>query len=672
MPRHYVLLALALVVTLVAPAAFAQELPETNNAVFAPLDLPTPNAYRAANGEPGPAYWQNRADYEIEAALDSTDHRVTGTVTLRYTNHSPQALDHLWVHLEQNFFALDSRATAMAPPGSRWRGAFDEGGFRLGEVTIAQGGLRYAPPVLVDDTRMRVDLREPLEASGGTLTLIVPYAFVVPEYGADRHGLFEAARGTVYEFAQWYPRIAVFDDVNGWNALPYLGQGEFYLEYGNYDVALTVPSNMTVVATGMLQNPEEVWTAEQRAQLARAMTTNAVVPVIAPDEVDGPRPTRAGTTTWRFRAENVRDFAWAASPAFILDATSVDDGAGGRTLVMAAYPHEGLGTAEAPGWEHGAAFSQHAIGYYAERWFPYPYPAAVSVGGIVGGMEYPGIQFSDVSSRGFDLFAVIDHELGHNWFPMIVGNDERRFAWMDEGFNTFINTYSSLTYFNERAEQAVFGAGEGLQAPYVAATRAPVLAAFAQSPLADQAIYTYPDQTRPFALGWLAYFKPAHGLLLLREHVLGPERFDAAFRAYVRRWAYKHPQPADFFRTIEDVSGEDLDWFWRGWIMGTGTYDVAVTGVAEAEDGAGTVITFENRGEVVLPLEAEVTYEGGRTERVRLPVEVFFRSDVVATGVTGGRVVGVRLDPDGKLPDVDPANGVWPAIETDEGEAGGE
>ena len=655
MPRPLLLLAL---VVLLVPATRAQQtLPATNNAAFAPLSLPTPNEYRAANGAPGPAYWQNAASYEIDAALDSTAHRVTGTVTIHYTNHSPEALDYLWLQLEQNLFAPDSRGAALLPPDSRWRGAFDEGGYDLGEVTVAQHGQRSAPAVLVDDTRMRVDLREPLEAEGGELTLTVPYSFVSPAYGADRMGMFEAAQGTVYEFAQWYPRIAVFDDVNGWNPLPYLGQGEFYLEYGDYDVSLTVPANMTVVASGALQNPEDVFTAEQRQRLERAMTSDVTVPIIAPDEVSRAHPSRAGTVTWRYHADNVRDFAWAASPAFILDASSVDNSAGARTLILAAYPHEGLGTNEEPGWEHAAAFAHHTIGYNSAQWYPYPYPAAVSVGGIVGGMEYPGIQFTDVTSRGFDLFAPIDHELGHNWFPMVVGEDERRYAWMDEGFNTFINTGSNLTYFDERAEQAVFGGGQGLQAPYVQATRSPIIAQFLKSPLADQSIMTYPDQTRAQALGWTAYFKPAAGLILLREHILGPERFDAAFREYIRRWAYKHPQPADFFRTIEDVSGEDLDWFWRGWYFSNAQYDAAIDSVTPGD--GGTTLTFENKGELLLPLDAEVTFEDGHTQHLRVPVEAFFLSDTAQIGVPGERVVRVTLDPEQILPDADRSNDTW-------------
>ncbi|HYE96982.1 MAG TPA: M1 family metallopeptidase [Rubricoccaceae bacterium] len=654
------LLRLAPVVALLAfaPAAWAQ-LPPTNNAAFAPLDLPAPNAYRAADGRPGPAYWQNRADYEIAVALDTTAHRVAGTVTIRYTNNSPLPLDHLWLQLEQNLFRPDSRGTALLPAGSRWRGAFAEGGYTLGEVTVGYEGVRYAPQTLVDDTRMKVDLREPLAANGGQLSLTIPYSFISPEYGADRMGRFEAGAGTVYEFAQWYPKMFVYDDVNGWNAMPYLGQGEFYLEYGTFDVALTVPANMVVVATGEVTNAEEVYTAAQREALARAATSDTRVYIIGPDQVGRALPGRSGTATWRFHAENVRDFAWAASRAFMLDAASVDNSAGRRVLVMSAYPAEGLGDSENPGWEHATMFNRHTIGHYSAQWFPYPYPAAISVAGVVGGMEYPGIQFSGVDARGFDLFAVVDHELGHNWYPMIVGNDERRYAWMDEGFNTFTNVLSNLAYYNGEDADPAFGRGQGTEAPYVQATRSSVIVGMMQSPIADQPIMTYPDQQRGQALGVLAYFKPAAGLLLLRDHVLGPERFDAAFREYTRRWAFKHPQPADFFRTIEDVSGEDLDWFWRGWFFSSETFDVAVASV-DTGDGA-SVIAVENRGGLVFPIEAEVTFTNGRSERVRLPAEAFYKSDRATVSVAEGDVASVRLDPDGELPDTDRANDTWSA-----------
>jgi hypothetical protein len=329
---------------------------------------------------------------------------------------------------------------------------------------------------------------------------------------------------------------------------------------------------------------------------------------------------------------------------------------------MAAYPREGMSDdPENPGWELGAEFSRHSIEYYSRQWFPYPYPAAISVAGVVGGMEYPGIQFSGVTARGQALSGVIDHELGHNWFPMIVGSDERRHAWMDEGFDTFLNVLSNWAYFDDPDDPPPFAAGEGDSTRWVVLTRNDATVNYMHQAYAqDQSVDTYPDQLRPQSLGWFAYRRPGKGLLILRDYLVGEERFDAAFREYIDRWAYKHPQPADFFRTMEDVTGEDLDWFWRQWYMADGDvrYDAAVVGV-EAGDG-GSVITFENRGEMVFPLVAEVTFSDGSTQRVRVPVEAFFLTDRVTAGVPGsGRVIHVRLDPDDHLPDEDRGNDYW-------------
>ena len=652
---------------LVVSAAAAQPngapaLPATNNAAFAPLDLPAPNVYRSADGRPGPGYWQQRADYRISAALDTVAHRVSGQVAISYTNNSPLPLEHVWLHMEQNRFAQSSRGTALTPADSRWAGSFADGGFRLGEVTAAQGGTRYAPALTVDDTRMRVDLREALPAAGGTLELTIPFSFVMPQYGADRGGLFEARRGTVYEVAQWYPKMAVYDDVNGWNVMPYLGQGEFYLGYGDFDVELTVPSNMVVVASGALQNPDEVWAPAQRTRLAAASASDAVVRVVAPNEVGHGTLREGPTSTWRFRIENSRDFAWAASSSFMLDAVGAPNAAGDRVLVMAAYPREGVSeNPDEPGWELGAEFSRHSIAYYSQQWFPYPYPAAISVAGVVGGMEYPGIQFSGVTARGLGLFGVIDHELGHNWFPMIVGSDERRHAWMDEGFDTFLNVLSNIAYFNEGSETVPFAAGMADSTRWVQLTRnAATIDYMHQTYAQDQSVSTYPDRLRPQSLGWFAYRRPGKGLLIVRDYVVGPERFDAAFREYIDRWAYRHPQPADFYRTIEDVTGEDLDWFWRQWYEADGDvrYDA---GVASVEQGdGGTVITFENLGEMVFPLKAEVAFADGSTTRVEVPVEALFLTDSPTAGVAGARrVTRVTLDPDGHLPDENPENNVW-------------
>ena len=639
----------------VAPAWAQDDEPviPTNAEMFAPLDLPTPNQYRSASGRPGPAYWQQRADYDIDVRLDPANHRVSGTETVTYTNNSPQALDFLWLHLEQNLFAPDSRGAALTPAGSRWRGSFPEGGFTLDRVEIVHDGKTYTPAYLVDDTRMRIDLQAPLADNGGTLELEIDWSFVVPEYGADRMGRLGVEGGTVYELAQWYPRMVVFDDVNGWNPLPYLGQGEFYLEFGTFEVDITVPTAYTVVATGELQNPEEVWTAEQQRRLAEARESEDRVYIIAPDELATAHPQKSMTTTWRFRAENVRDFAWAASNRFILDAAGAETAAGG-VLVMSAYPPEGVSDdASEPGWEEATRFGRAAI-LNNSRWLPYPYPVALNVAGVVGGMEYPMLHFSSVDARGMSLWGVIDHELAHNWFPMIVASDERRHAWMDEGFASFLNAISGPVFYNENPDPTIAGYGEGEQVRMYRLTRSPYVAGRMQeAAMQDQPIITPADQLRRPSLGFLAYRKPAKGLFILRDAVLGPERFDEAFMAYIERWAYKHPQPADFFRTIEDVAGEDLDWFWRGWFMTTETLDQSIADITPSGDGS--VVTIENRGGLVMPAPLEVTYADGSTERVTVPVEAFYKTDTVGVGFDR-RVTAARLDPADVLPDTDPAN----------------
>ena len=640
---------------LVAAPALAQDdgvFEETNDALFAPLALPTPNEYRSADGRPGPAYWQQRNDYDIEAALDTTTHTVTGTVRLRYTNNSPQALDHLWLHLEQNLFAPASRGALRTPPDSRWRGSFPEGGYRLGAVTVDG---RPVTPV-VTDTRMRLDLPAPLRAGGGEVEVEVPYSFVVPEYGADRMGRLETAAGTVYELAQWYPHVAVYDDVSGWNTMPYLGQGEFYLGYGDFEYEVTVPSSMTVVGTGELLNEDDVYTDVQRERLERARESTSRVYVVGPGEVGRARPAQ-GMTTWRYRAENVRDVAWAASNAFILDGANAavrqEDGSINDVLVLSAYPAEGVGTPDNPGWEEATRFGRASI-LANSRWYPYPYPVAISVAGVVGGMEYPMLHFSGVDARFMSLFGVVDHEIGHNWFPMIVGSDERRYAWMDEGLTSYLNTFANRAFYDENEDRAIAGYGMSDSTRIIRLTEGPAAAEFARQPYAvDQPIMTYPDRIRRPALGWLAYRKPAKGLLLLRNTIVGPERFDAAFREYIRRWAYKHPQPADFFRTVEDVTGEDLDWFWRGWFYETGRFDQSLVGL-DVVDGRA-VATIENRGEQVLPTTVEFTFSDGTTETVTVPAEGYFGTDRTAARVAlnGRTVVSARINPTGDLPDDD-------------------
>ncbi len=375
-------------------------------------EWPGPNEYRLADGEPGPAYWQQRADYTIAATLDTGTKSVTGSVTVRYTNNSPDTLRFVWMQLDQNLFRTGSE-------GSYLFAADSGGGYTLSDVKI--DGVRAEPKI--HDTMMRLDLASPLPAHGGTITIAVTYSFVVPVHGSDRMG----HDGTLYTIAQWYPRMAVYDDVRGWNADQYLGQGEFYLEYGDIDYAVTVPAGYTVAASGTLQNARDVLTPTQRSRLARASEASAVIAIIADSEAVA--KTTPGTKTWRFKAENVRDVAWAAAPDFRWDATSWH-GVLCQAYYQIAKAHKS--------WESAAEMTQWTIRQYSELLYPYPYPQATTVTGTLTGMEYP--MFVMVPYGTDDpqsIFRVLNHEQGHEWFPMIVGSNERRYAWMDEGINTY-------------------------------------------------------------------------------------------------------------------------------------------------------------------------------------------------------------------------------------------
>ncbi len=617
------------------------------------LALPPPSEARTADGAPGPGYWQQRADYHIAARLDPRRHTVEGTVRIRYTNHSPDALDTLWLQLDQNLFASGSRGAQLQPEGTRWSGMFAGGGFRIASVSVEVGGRRAAASPFIDDTRMRLALPAPVAPHGGAATVEVGYAFTIPEYGADRMGRLKTTQGTVYEVAQWYPRMFVYDDVTGWDTLPYLGQGEFYLEYGDYEVALTVPRDYLVVATGELQNPEEVYTPEQRSRLEAARRSAETVGIVRPAEVGAraSRPRGSGELTWRYKAANVRDFAWAASDAFILDAAGWKE-----VLILSAYPREALGDPRGgqPGWEASTQYARHAIAYYSGYLLEYPYPVAINVAGIVGGMEYPMIVFCSADARGRDLFGVTDHEFGHSWFPMIVGSNERRHAWMDEGFNTFINHYSLRAFYGPESS------GYGSSPAYTAL----MMRDFAGGP----PIAIAPDSMGLGDLGFLAYRKPGNALVLLREAVLGPEAFDEAFRTYTRRWAYKHPTPADFFRTFEDVTGRNLDWFWLGWLYSTKLVDQGIASVAPT--AAGAAVTLRSDEPLLLPVELEINYADGRTATRAYPVEDWGADGRMHIAIDDGPVIGLRLDPALKLPDVDVLDNLWRAEAPAEGGGG--
>lgn len=614
---------------------------------FAPLFYPAfGDEVRAADGTPGPRYWQNRADYKIEATLDDQQHGVTGNVVITYTNNSPQQLSFVWLQLDQNIYSQESRGVATtATSGGRWanRKAFD-GGYNISSVTLIQDGKETPASFSINDTRMQIRLPKELK-SKSAVQFKINYAFPIPEYGTDRMGRLETKNGWVYEIAQWFPRMCVYDNVNGWNTLPYLGQGEFYLEYGDITYSITAPAGHVVVGSGELLNPKEVLTAEQQKRWAEASGSEKTVMLRTASEVT--KATTGKPLTWKFKCTNTRDVAWAASKAFIWDAARINLPGGKKSLAMSVYPVESDGN---NAWGRSTEYVKGCIEFYSHYLYPYTYPMAVNVAGIVGGMEYPGIVFCSSRSQRGGLWGVTNHEFGHNWFPMIVGSDERRFPWMDEGFNTFINgladsAFNKGEYNGNRAINPEMAGGMFFNDK-------------------GESILTVPDVTQQFNLGTVAYYKPGFGLKLLRENILGKERFDSAFSYYVHQWAFKHPTPWDFFHCIENAAGENLEWFWRGWFMNKWKIDLAVTDVAAIQNDAskGSTITIATLEKLPMPVTIEIKEANGKTGRVSLPVEIWQHGGVWKFNYAStDKVVSVVVDPDKTIPDVNLKNNTWTA-----------
>ncbi len=619
-------------------------------ALFAPLQLPQPaNAFRDGAGRPGPLYWQNRADYDLHATIDPAAHRLLGEETITYTNHSPDALDVLWLQLDQNIYRADSRSATAMP--RRRRDATD--GFEIASVEVESGGKWQPVRTLVDDTRMRVDLPRPLAGGGKALKLRLRYAYTIPGTWGGRTAVTPSRNGEIYEIAQWYPRMAVYDDLRGWDTQPYLGS-EFYLEYGDFDYAVTVPWDYLVAGSGALVNADEVLTKAERERLAQAARSDRTVMIRTPAEVGDPasRPAHAGTQTWRFHMDHTRDVAFAASPAFVWDAARINLPGGGHSMAMSVYPVEAVG---ADKWDRSTEYLKGAVEHFS-KWYPYPWPAAVNLGGHGAGMEYPGIVFDGMDDGGKQLFWITAHEIGHGWFPMIVGSNERRHAFMDEGFNTFIDVYASDAfnggeYAPKRDSEYAPKGGNPVDEilPLLADRDAPTPMAIAD---ATSEKYRHP----------VAYFKGALGLVLLREQILGPERFDPAFRRYIATWAYRHPTPSDFFRFMESAAGEDLSWWWRGWYMENWQLDLGVRAAkyVDGDPGKGVAVTLESRQKLVMPATLRIDFADGSHEDRRLPVEAWMQGATPElTLPTHRRIAHIRIDPDAKLPDADRGNNAF-------------
>ncbi|WP_254604944.1 M1 family metallopeptidase [Sphingomonas bacterium] len=624
----------------------AAPVPYQPRETFAPFDMAqATNDYRGADGLPGHGYWQNRADYAIHATLDPATHGITATVTIDYTNNSPTALSALWLQLDQNIYKPGSRGM-LSGGGSRGVGGSTQG-MPLDTVTIAMAGKpAVAITPLISDTRAQLTLPTPL-AKGAKATVTIRYHYTVPSdaFGGRTSWGRTKSGAEVYDIAQWYPRLAVYDDIRGWDTAPYLGQ-EFYLEYGDFDYWVTLPAGMTMAGSGALQNPAEVLTAAERQHLAQAATSDATVMVRGPADLAAAPKT--GTRTWHFRMTNTRDVAWSASSDFIWDAARIRLPGGKSSMAMSFYPPESQG---APKWGRSTEYVKDTVENMSRRWYTYPYPAAINVAGPTSGMEYPGIVFDGPEDAGKQLFWITAHEIGHDWFPMTVGFDERRHAWMDEGFNTFIDTYESDDfnhgeYAPKRDPEYAPGGGNPVDeiVPLLADPDAPPILARSDTIIEK---YRHP----------VTYFKSALGLTLLREQILGPERFDPAFRRFIAAWAYKHPKPADFFRAMESEAGEDLSYWWRGWYANNWQMDLAVAGIETGKGGAQAV-RVEARDKLVMPATLRISYADGHYSDIRLPAETWIRQGSIAVGVPAGKIVRAELDPDHKLPDRDRSNNI--------------
>jgi hypothetical protein len=597
---------------------------------------------RSGSGIPGPTYWQNSVDYKISASLDEEARKISGEVEMTYKNNSPDKLPFLWLQLDQNSFSTKSRGGKTTPvSGGRFGNIGFEGGYQIESVTVDGKAANY----VVEDTRMQIRLTQPMAEKVGVAKIKIVYSFKSPANGHDRMGIQETKNGSIFTVAQWFPRMCVYDDIEGWNVLPYLGAGEFYLEYGNFEYSINVPASHIVVGSGELVNPTEVYTADQVKKWALAAQSETTVVIRSAEEVLNPasRPAK-DRLTWKFKCMNARDVAFATSKSFILDASRINLPSGKKSMAVSVYPVESNGQ---NAWGRSTEYVKASIEYYSNWLYEYTYPVATNVAGIVSGMEYPGIIFCGYRDQTRALMGVTDHEFGHNWFPMIVGSNERKFPWMDEGFNTFINFYS-MDAFNK---------GEFKSQKMDMHQIAPRMFRDYADP-----IISIPDVIQPMNLGWEAYNKPGIGLKILRENILGADRFDYAFKNYIKHWAFKHPTPLDFFKAMEDGAGEDLGWFWKSWFYELWRLDQSVKDVEyiEQDPTKGALITIENMEKMAMPAVVDVELVSGAKERFTFPVEIWQRgSSWTFRTSTNIPIKSVTIDPDHVFPDINSKNNVW-------------
>jgi hypothetical protein len=613
---------------------------------FAP---PVGSLMRSANGSPGPMYWQNKASYLIRATLSEKDTTISGDVAITYTNNSPDNLDYLWLQLDQNIFDPSSRAVATSPlAGTPFSKAGSKYGYKISYVNISYNGKKYNVDPVITDTRMQIRLNSSLPGKGDKIIIQIGYEFAIPPLG--RLGRLYTPTGMVYQVAQWYPRICVYDDNVGWNTLPYLGQGEFYCEYGDYEYFLTAPADLVVFGSGELQNPQQVLSVTQIKRLEMAANSDKTITVISVEDIAKANQETPGnkTLTWHFKMKNTRDVAFAAGRGVIWDAARVNMPSGRKIMAMSGYPQESMGDTA---WSRSTEYLKHSLEFYSKHFYEYPWNTAVSIGGAAGGIEYPGMIFNNYKRTGAALWFLVSHEIGHNWYPMIVGSNERKYMWLDEGLNTYIN-YRANEFFNN---------GEYRTAPVYSNKNF-----FASLDYNTFIRYKDPLMTFSDAMDrgehYQYYGKTAYGLNLLRNVIIGKERFDYAFRKFTETWAFKHPTPYDFFNSINNAVGEDLNWFWKGWFFTTWQLDQAVKEIKyiDNDPAKGAMIRIENRGKLVMPVLIRIVEENGVISDHHLPVEIWQRGGEWVFKIPSTvEIQKVILDPDDQLPDADRSNNTW-------------
>ena len=594
--------------------------------VFNDLSLPTPNTIRTASGVPGVDYWQQQADHVIDVRLDVDSNTLFGSESITYYNNSPDTLTYVWLQLEQNVHRADS---------IRSREGRETGEEAYKGIEISRLEIGDAPVVWhAYGTVAKVLLPKPIKTNE-QVEIEIDWSFSMPIKSGLRMGFDDSYKaGPVWELAQWFPTPCVYDDVYGWNTLPYIGRGEFYTNFGDYQVSITVPENHIVFASGALTNANEVLSQLERSRLDSALQSDTTMVIRSEKEL---LHNVAAEQTWRFKGENIRTFAWATSASFIWEAAGVEvptiDGETKRVLCQVGYPVEARKV-----WDEAVEYLQHSVQYYSKTLYPYPWPQMSMTRGKAGGMEYPMLVFCRGSSHQ-SLFNVTDHEVGHNWFPMIVNTDERRHAWMDEGFNTFVNHYSLEKFYGDREHRPDVSKYNAFKFMHDL-----------------KPINTAPDflQSRRH----LSYRKPGYGMRFLREEILGEERFDEAWAEYIHAWAFKSPRPADFYRAMENGAGVNLQWFFRGFFEEPMQLDQAITDVQETEDGV--LVTFRNLRDWVCPVDVRITCEDGSVQRYKLPVTVWaWSSQHRQSFDVQSPAVQVEVDSEGAYPDIAPANNKW-------------